>query len=251
MSSLAISGIVFGCILVGVLLGMIFRALLPTHHLSAESKDIVKLGMGLVATMSALILGLLVASAKASFDAQRNEVTQVAANVIYLDRVLARYGQETKEIRLLIRAEIESSIGRIWPEDNSRPGRVEEGTAGGEMIFDRIVGLSPKNEAQRILQAQALKIHADLAQTRWLLFAQSECSIPMPFLVVVVFWLTIIFASFSLFAPANATVVATLLVSALSVSGALFLILELDHPFAGLIQISSTPLRNTLEQLGR
>ena len=250
MSSLAISGIVFGCIFGGALLGLAIRALLPEPHLAADSKDLVKLGMGLIATMSALVLGLLIASAKGSFDAQRSELTQISANVIFFDRILARYGPETKEARELLRSSVVNALDRIWPEDSSRPSQVE-GTAASEAIFDRILELSPKNEAQRTLQAQALKLATDVAQMRWLLFAQRGSSIPTPFLAILVFWLTIIFASFSLFAPANATVIATLLVCALSVSGAIFLILELDRPFAGFIQISSAPLRNALEQLGR
>jgi hypothetical protein len=251
MSSMEINWIVFGCIFGGALLGMAIRALLPEHHLAADSKDLVKLGMGVVATMSALVLGLLIASAKGSFDAQRNELTQISANVIFFDRTLARYGpEETKEARKLLRDSVVSALERIWPEDSSRPSQVE-GTAGSEAMFDKIMELSPKTEAQRTLQAQALKLATDVAQMRWLLFAQRGSSIPTPFLAVLVFWLMIIFASFSLFAPPNATVILTLLVCALSISGAIFLILELDRPFAGFIQISSAPLRNALEQLGR
>ena len=250
MSSLAISGIVFGCIFGGTLLGMLVRAFLPAHHLGTDSKDVVKLGMGLIATMSALVLGLLIASAKSSFDARSNELTQMSANVIFFDRTLARYGPETKEIRELLRASVVSALERIWPKDNSSPGKVE-GTASSEAIFDKVLELSPQSEAQRTRQAQALKIATDVAQMRWLLFAQSGSAIPTPFLVVLIFWLTILFVSFSLFAHPNLTVVITLLVCALSVTGAIFLILELDRPFAGLIQISSEPLRHALEQLGR
>src|SRR5258708_1626786 len=97
MSSLAISGIVFACVFGGVLLGMLIRALLPDHHLAPDSKEIVKLGMGLIGTLTALVLGLLVASAKSAFDAQRAELTQISANIIFLDRTLALYGPETKE----------------------------------------------------------------------------------------------------------------------------------------------------------
>jgi len=229
---------------------MLIRAFLPQHHLAAESKDLVKLGMGLIGTMSALVLGLLVASAKGSFDAQRSELTQISANVILFDRILARYGPETKEVRELLRSSVAGAIERVWPKDSSQPGKLEP-TGGSEAILDKILELSPKSETQRTLLAQALKLQGDVAQMRWLLFAQRGSSIPTPFLVVLVFWLAIIFASFSLFAPPNATVIATLLVCALSVSGAILLILELDRPFAGLIQISSEPLRNALEQLGR
>jgi hypothetical protein len=206
--------------------------------------------MGLVATMSALVLGLLVASAKSSFDARRNELIQMSANVIFLDRVLAHYGPETKEARQQLRDLVGTAVDRIWPKDGSPPLRSEESGKTGALV-DGIQGLTPKNEGQRTLQTQAVKILTDLAQTRWLLFSQAESSIPTPFLTVLVFWLALIFASFSLFASPNATVVITLLVCALSVSGAILLILELDRPFGGLIQISSSPLRNALAQLGQ
>lgn len=250
MSSIAISGIVFACVFGGALIGMFLNTLLREHHLNAESKDLVKVGTGLIATMSALVLGLLVASAKASFDTQRNELVQMSASVVLLDRLLAHYGPEAKEARELLRNTAAGWLDQFWPADNSRPSQAQPGL-GGEALFDRIQDLAPKNDAQRTLQAQALRILVDLGQVRWLLFAQKSSAISLPFLVVVVFWLTIIFASFGLFAPRNTVVFVTLFVCALSVSGALFLILELDRPFEGLMQISSEPLRNALQQLGR
>jgi hypothetical protein len=250
MSSMAISWVVFACVFGGALLGMLLRPVLHERHLGTDSKDLVRMGMGLIATMSALVLGLLIASAKSSFDAQRSELAQMSANVILLDRVMAHYGPEMKEPRDLLRHFVTSTLDRIWPEDPSRPAQVQP-TGASEVLYDKIQELAPKNEAQRSLQAQALKTSIDIGQTRWLLFAQKGSSIPLPFLVVLVFWLTILFASFSLFAPPNVTVICTLLVCALSVSGAIFLILELDRPFEGLIQISSDPLRSALAQLGK
>ena len=248
MSSLAISAVVFACVFGGALLGMLLRAALPQHHLSPESKDGVKLGIGLIATMAALVLGLLIASAKSSFDSQRNELTQMSANVIFLDRVLARYGPETREAREGLRGAVVSALDRMWPEDRSRPVQVQ-GTSESEAVFDKLQQLAPKNETQRALQAQALKLGTDVAQTRWLLFAQRSSSIPLPFLVILVFWLTIIFASFSLFARLNLTLIVALLVFAISASAALFLILELGQPFTGLMRISDAPLRNALAPL--
>lgn len=254
MTSLTISFIVFACILAGAILGMVLRAVLPEEHLSAESRDVVKLGMGLIATMTALVLGLLIASAKSSFDTQRNGLAQLAANVIQMDRVLAHYGTESGDARDMLRASVADMLQRTWPEEDPQSGQTaaKSGTEGRyEGLFDKIQELAPKNDAQRTLQAQALKIALDTGQARWLLFAQQGRSIPTPFLVVMVSWLTLILATFSLFAPRNATVVVTLIVCALAVSSALFLILELDQPFQGMFQISSTPLRNALAQLGR
>jgi hypothetical protein len=207
--------------------------------------------MGLIATIAALVLGLLIASAKSSYDTQRNELTQMSAKVIFLDRIMAHYGPETTEVRDLLRRTVDRTLDRVWPANGSRPMQLDPIAAGGEGLYDKLHELSPQNDAQRSLQTQALNISTDLGQLRWLLFEQSGSSIPMPFLVVLVFWLTILFISFGLFAPSNLTVFATLLVCALSVSGAIFLILELDQAFGGVIQIPSAPLRTVLVLLGR
>lgn len=251
MSPMVISWIVFAGVFGGALLGMILRAILPEHHLSADSKDVVKSATGLIGIMAALLLGLLVASAKASYDARRSELIQMSANFVLLDRVLAHYGPETKEERDLLRRAVAGLLARLWSEDNNEATKLDPAAAGSEVLYDKIQQLSPQNDAQRWLQSQALSMAVNLGQTRWLLFEQSGSSISMPFLVVMVLWLSVIFASFGLFAPRNTTVVVSLLLAALSVSAAIFLILELDRPFAGMIQISSAPLRNALAHLGR
>jgi hypothetical protein len=253
VGSLTIGGIVFACTFGGALVGMMLRAVLPEHHVSPESKDVVKLGMGLIATLAALVLGLLIASAKGSFDAQRSGFQQLAANLVLLDRALARYGPETKDAREALRSLVAATIDRLWPEDASKSSGLGSAslTATGGQLIDRIRDLSPKNEGQRWAQSQALQITTDLARSRWLLIEQNESAIPTAFLVVVVFWLTVLFTSFGLFSPGNPTVIATLFVCALSVAGAMFLIVDLDEPFGGLIQLSSTPLRNALSQIGQ
>src|SRR5262245_46067819 len=253
MSSLEIAGITFACIFGGALLGMFLRTLLPDHHLSAESKDVVKVGMGLIATMAALVLGLLTGSAKSSFDTQDGELKQMAANVLLLDRTLAQYGSETKSIRDQIRRAIEYKLVMTWPENGST-ARVDtsETTPAVERIEGDIRALSPQNDVQRALQARALDISSGLLQTRWLMFGQQAGNaIQTPLLVVLVFWLAALFASFGLFAPRNATVIAVLCVSALSVAGAILLLLEMNEPFQGVVKVSSAPLRYTLAHLGQ
>lgn len=251
MSPMDIGCIVLVCIFGGALLGMVLHRILPEHHLSTESKDVIKLAMALTATMSALVVALLVNSAKGSYDTQRNEITQLSANVILLDRVLAHYGPESKEARVLLAKTAAGLIVKLWPDNGSGAAASGPAVAGGDDFYDQIQQLSPQNDVQRSLQAQALKMSIDLGQTRWLLFEQGGRSIPMPFLVLLIFWVTIIFLSFGLFAPPNATVIAALLLCALSVAGAIFMILELDRPFGGLIEISSAPLRNAIAQLGK
>jgi len=251
MGSIAISLIVFACVFGGALFGMLLRGALPQQHLSADSKDVVKLGMGLVATMSALVLGLLVASAKSSYDAQSSALTDMSAKVVLLDRILAHYGPETREARDLLRGTIAAVLDRMWPKDRTSGSQLEAPSGSGEILLDKIQELSPQDDRQRSLQAQALGVALSLGQTRWLQFAQSTTSISMPLLVMLVFWLATLFISFGLFAPPNGTVVSSMLASALSVSGAILLILEMYKPYGRLIQISGAPLRAALTQLGR
>jgi hypothetical protein len=232
---------------------MSLRGALPEDHLSNESKDTVKLGIGLIATMTALVLGLVTASAKSSFDAQDSAVKHTAADILTLDRILARYGPEAKEIRDSIRRTVAFRVNRIWPEDGSRPAQVDPSEAAPtvEGIEDQIRGLSPQNDTQRWFQSRALDLSEDLLKARWLMFGWEGASIPTPFLVALALWLTITFASFGLFAPRNTTVIAVLFVCALSVSSVVFLILEMARPFEGLIKVSDAPLRYALSHLGR
>ena len=254
MSALTISLIAFACIFGGTLLGMFLRTILPGHHVGDDSKDAVKLGTGVIATMAALVLALLIASAKGNFDTMSSDLRQASARVILLDRVMAHYGPETNEARDLLRRDIASTIKRVWPEDKIGQAVAEstEGRVDIEAIQDKLRQLSPRNDAQRWLQSRALEISSEIAEGRWLLIEQlGQRTLPMPFFVLMVFWLTIIFASFGLFSPRNATVITVLLICALSAAGSLFLIIELDTPYQGLIKVSSAPLRNALAHLGQ
>lgn len=251
MSAIELTCITFLCISGGVLAGMVLRRVLSEHHLASEAKDVVRLGTGLIGTIAALVLGLLIASAKSSYDTQSAQIKQMTANIVLLDYLLAQYGPEADSIRNLMRLGVVVLADRMWRENSSDAVKAApfEASAAGEAFFVKLLQLSPENESQRALQARALEVSAHIAQTRLLLFTQAEDSIPMPFLVVLIFWLSIIFASFSLFAPPNTIVVGSLFIFALSAAGAIYLILELGQPFAGLMQIPSAPLRNALTPL--
>ena len=241
----------FALVFGSALLAMLVHNALPEHHLSTDTKDVVKLGIALIATMSALVLSLLIASAKTAFDTRSNQLVQASADIILLDRALARYGPETKEARALLQRSVATTIERFWPTEGRGSMPVDARASPVQALYDKIEELSPQSDAQRSMRSQALTMAVDLGHTRLLLFENLGTSIPIAFLVVLVFWLCIIFASFGLFAPRNATVIAVLCVCALSVAGAIFLILELDRSFEGLLQVSSAPLRAALAQLGR
>jgi len=245
--------IVFVCVFGGALAGMALRTVLPEHHLSDATKDVVKLVTGLIATLAALVLGLLVASSKGSFDAVNEAFRQSAARIIVLDRTLAQYGPETRALREGLKKAFAARIEQLFPEDSSRP--VEPGsaqaTAALEELQQRIRMLAPQNEAQRSLQARALDVAETVAQTRWLAIEAQEAVIPPAFLGILVFWLTAMFASFGLFAPRNAMTVAALCLGALSLAAAVFLIEEMNDPIGGVIAISSAPMYKALGFLGQ
>jgi len=253
MNALAVGGVVFAIVFGGALLGICLRAVLPEHHLSADSKDIIRISMAMIATLAALVVGLLIASAKSSFDSKNNELTRAASRYVLLDRTMAEYGPETREPRDLLRQILVMRLSQIWPEDSAKklnPEAVSQGP-GIEAIQRKLLDLSPQNDAQRWLKSRALQLGSDIAEVRWTAAEEIGNSIQWPFLAILVFWFAVIFASFGLFAPPNSSVIAALFVCALSVAGSLYLIIEMDQPYGGLIKLSSAPVVTALGQLGQ
>jgi hypothetical protein len=250
LSALVLSFVVFACVVGGAVLGMFMRSVLPEHHVNEDSKYIFKLGMGLLATLAALVLGLLIASAKSSYDVKEDEVKQGAAKIILLDRTLRHYGPEADQARAFLRHLAATQTDLTWLESGPQTGAPSRFDSSGiEEVQEQLRTLVPANDAQRWLQTRGLQLSSELAQMRWLSIDQHLGSIPTPFLVALVFWLAVIFSSFGLFAPRHGTMYVVILACALSVSSAIFLILELDRPFEGLLSISEAPLRDAIAEL--
>ena len=253
MAEFAISFAVFLCVAGGALVGIYLRRVLPPDHVKDDTRQIVNVATGLIATLAALVLGLMVASAKSSFDARADEVRESGARLILLDRCLRQYGPETRATRDLLRQVVEGRISRAWstPTATAQEGAAGSQTGEIEAIRRQLFALAPANDAQKWLHERALTMAGELEQSRWLLIEQSRSTIPKPFLVVLVFWLVVIFASLGLFAPQNATVYTIIFICALSVATAIFLILEMDRPYEGLLQISAAPLKSALAEMSR
>ena len=249
MNSALTSLIVLSSLVAMVLIGRSVRRHLPDDHLSGDSRDAVKLAMGLVATMTALLLGLLVSSAKETYDTQRTEVIEMAAKVAFLDRVLTAYGAEASGVRARFRDAVADAVHGMWPDEAGTRAQLAPNVAVGDNVYAAIQSLSTRDDMHGGLKAQAVTLSLDLAQLRVLLLAQSMSSVSKPMLIAVVSWLAILFLSFSLIAPPNATTGVAMVAAAFSVSVAIFLILELDQPMGGMIQVSSEPMRNALHQL--
>ena len=246
MKAFILAGIIFVLTLGGIWLGTLLRRSLPRHHLNEHAKDVVRLGVGLIAAIAALVLGLLIGAAKGSFDVQATQVTQITANLILLDRVLAQYGPETRPIRRHMRNSVGHFADQLWREKEMTTTASFQIDAAAEQVYAEIHQLSPQNDVQRSLQSRAMQAINDLAQVRFTLFAESDNMIPMPFLAILTFWLVIVFASYSMFSPLNLTLFTCLSLFAFSAASAIFLILELGRPFTGLMMVSSAPLRNAL-----
>lgn len=251
MNTVAISFVVFGLVFGGALLGMSLRRFTPEHFLSGPSSDIMKMGTGLLITMSSLVLGMLVSSSKASYDSQKNDLSQMSAEIVLLDRILANYGPEASDSRSQLADLVRASLQSVWPEERVQRAALTP-TQDAEYVLNQVLAFSPQTEAQKLYKAEAIRMATDLRQARWLIFVESgQMSVPVPVLIVLVSWLTAIFISFGLLAPRNPAVIITLIVCALSASAAIFIIVALNAPFEGVLKISDAPLRSVLGEIGK
>jgi hypothetical protein len=251
MSSLAIAAVILGGSFGAAVVGMVLHVKLPDRHLDSDSRDVVKLVMGLIATMFALVLSLLIASASSSYDQQSNELKALSANIILLDRTLESYGPGAQGVRDRLRDVVRQTHDRIWSPDGVRPEVLNsaETRNAAKANIEQLHTLSPTTDVERMMQSRAIQQSDGITQARLLMFEQLGSSIPWPFLTVLVFWICMLFLGFGLFSSPNPTITVALLVGAVSVACAIFLILELNDPYRGLMRISDEPLRNAMAQI--
>lgn len=237
----------------GALAGMKLRRILPMEHLADESRSTISVGTGLIATITALVLGLVTASAKGAFDAANAGLRQVASDLLVLDRNLARFGPGAAEVRAQLKRLVELRVSMVRRAGDARGEALDPEVFSQhfEAFARRVFDLRAESAYQEWLRDRALERIESLVEERWLTFGFRSSGVPAPFLVVLLFWLTFTFVSFGMFAPRNGTVAVVLLVCALSVASAVFLILELDGPFQGWVQVSAEPLVYAISRLGR
>lgn len=250
MRSLTTSVVVFSCLIGAAGLGLTIRRSVPRDRLK-ESADSVRLIMGLVITMSSLILGFLVTSAKGNYDTQRREVADLSSKVVLLDHLLAHYGPEADTTRALLRNAVTSVIDHMWARNGASAAAPEGPHTGPELLLDRIQTLGARSERERALQTAAANLAIDLARTRWLAYAQASDPVSMVLPAMLVVWFAAIFLTFGFYAPPHPSVVIALAIAAFAVSSAMLLIVELYTPYEGLVRVSDKPLRDALMQLGK
>ncbi|NGX96567.1 MAG: hypothetical protein G4V63_15520 [Candidatus Afipia apatlaquensis] len=240
--------IAFICIFGAGMVGFALRGFLPEHHRTDATSKTVHNVMSVVALLAALVLGLLVASTKSSFDVRTQEVQQFSANLTLLDRELVHFGQDATKMRELLRGFTAHKIAQLWA--NRGTDKVNEAAESVRLLDEIEDGLRrfvPSNAAQIEGRRNALDITRDLKRTSRLLSVQQTNTTPRPFLIVGIFWLSVLFLWRGVFAPFNGTVIAAFFLGALSVSVAINLIFDMDRPFRGFIEVSPVPMQQALD----
>ena len=209
-------------------------------------------GRGLIATMAALILGLLVSSSKGTYDRVNALVNEAAANTINLDRTLRNYGPGAEPLRQLLIDRVTRIKNDIWPEDAKASKKSSVAFKEESTILDlisRISNLDAKSPEELEMKSNAIAIASDLNRERWQITVEATTKLPLPLVVIPVFWITFLTFIYGIFSPRNGTVTLVLLFCSLSIAGAIFLICEMSMPLDGSIKIPSQPFQTVLEMI--
>jgi hypothetical protein len=250
LNPLIVAMIIFVTVLVGAFAGWAIRQRLPDHLLTEETKSVVSVSMAMVATISALVLGLLISNANSSFSALGGEVTALSAQILRLDRILNRYGSDADSARQTLLQYASQTATDLFP-DNERKVQFNNPSTYQllQQLEDEMLNLKPANARDQWWLGQAMTLAGKIGDGRWLISQQVGQGTPKAFVGLLTFWLTTLFASFGLFAPRNLTTVVFLTLCAIAVAGAVGMILELEKGFGGLVHISPQPLRRAVNTL--
>lgn len=250
MHALVVSSLVFALVFGGAIVGIAIRQAVSESHFVPEAKDTIRLAIGLVVTMTGLVLGMLVSSAKTFYDGEKNQVAEMSSQIILMDDLLAVYGPETKQARIQARGFVAAAVDRIWPKEKTELSQLKPQNEG-QAFYKELQLLVPKNDAQASAKAQLTSLTITLRKGYWLMYLQTvQTPIPSPLLMVVTSWLVAIFVSFGIYAPRNLTVMVTLIICAMAVSAAIFIILSMYAPFSGVLKISPAAVRDAVHQMG-
>jgi hypothetical protein len=242
----------FAVIFGGGVVGLIAGKLMPETYNDAATRTVVQTAMRTVSLLAALVLGLLVATAKNKFDSSNMQVERFASDLMALDRELANYGPEASDIRSLLRKYTAAKIAATWPSDSAPKPALDDPPPWRliDAMQQQLRRLTPQSQEQRATLTGALQIAADLTKATWLQKAQESDHVPQPFVLILMAWLFILFVGFGIFGTRNALTVTALFVCALSIASAVALVDDLDSPFGGVVRVSAQPMQKALAQLG-
>jgi hypothetical protein len=250
MSALLVAAIVFVILFLSAIAGTFIRERLPAQHLSDDSRHMIEVSVGVIGTLSGIVLGLLVATSFGTFQTQRSTLIGLSAKIALLDRGLAIYGPEAIPARTELKTLTARMLNDMWGS-HGEAGNLDPTTAGASRLYEQIQRLDPKTDMQKSVKGQILGVTVDIAQQRWLMYAQQAASLSPVLIGILTFWFAITFLAFGLMSTRNATTITALLLGAFAIAGAVYLIEQLATPFTGAIQISDAPLRAVYGLLGR
>ena len=250
MNHFLIGLISFAAIFAGAIIGLFAAHRLPGNHLSKETQSAITVSVAVLGTLSALVLGLMITAANSSFSARSEEVRELSLQLIRMDRNLRRYGPESADARMKLREWAVAKTQQLFPERGRNNSSSQQTIVMLEGVQDALLALQPKDERQKFLRPLCLHLSSTMIEARWALETRASHSIPVPFLVLLIFWLTIVFASFGLFAPANAVTVVALCLCSLAVAGGIFMIEELDRPLSGFVHLPPDSMYRALSEIG-
>jgi hypothetical protein len=230
------------------LIGLALHHKLAETHRSSESKDTVRLVQALIASIATLVLSLLIASASTHYRTQADGLAELASDIIVLDIALAHSGADADPARRELRAMVEAALEhRVLSHEESPIDTVRF-----DAFHNAIAALRPSNAAEHASQQRALDMAGRLVQGRVLLLMKAAINdVQWPFLGVLVSWLAMLFLAMGVFSRANRLIIVAIFAGAVTVGGAIFLILELEQPRVGLLRVSDRPLRFALHHLGQ
>jgi hypothetical protein len=249
MSATTIALISFIAIFGGAMVGVLAARILPSQHLNDDTRSTITASTAVVGTMSALVMGLLISNASASFSLQSQEIRQIAVDILQLNRLLVRYGEDAADARKLLQTYAEATVQQLTAGVPITPETRAETIRRVEELQDRIISLQLPDPRHRWLQSETMQLTDSITSVRWLLSEQESRTIPAPFMVLVIFWLAVVFSSFGLFAPRNTMAIFALMFCSMAVSSALLMILEMDTPFTGVMHLSLDPIVAALRQV--
>lgn len=248
MVSLAVGLIVFACTFGGAMFALMAHPRLPRAHMTKEAQEAIRLSTGVIATLAAVILGLLITDVKTSFDEIGQDVQRFGTSLILLDQTLRDWGTPMDQARKLLREYTERAIQDDWPADSAAPIVVNDPAAYALMrqVGSLVRKTEPVGRVEKIVAQEAIRRYDVLLALRWRLIAESETTVSVPILIMLILMLTISFAGFGFNAPRNGLVVGSLAFCAAAVALAMFMTVEMDGAFTGMIRVSGTPVELAL-----
>ena len=248
MYEIIVAAVVFACLLAASLGSLLIYQRLPAHHLQDDSQAVIRAVAGIFVVLTSLVLGLMINSAKNTFESVDRNVHAIATGIIILDRILQQVGPAADPARGRLLAYAKRAADASRPDRNV-PDRTSE-TVLGEVGM-QLRQVKTETPEQTAALRDATQQYLAIVQLRWVLVEQSEGTIPMPLVVLLVAWLVLIFASFGYRAPRNALVIGCFIASSALMAGAIYLILDMDVPFGGPIQVSRQPIERAIAEMQR